>query len=297
MLIDVREADEFDQGAIDGSVHVPRGFLESRIGGIVPDLSTPIVITCQSGARSAFAARSLEELGYEDVASLSGGFGGWKQSGFPWSAPRVLNEAQRARYSRHTLIPEVGETGSSSCSTRRCCSSAPAASARRPGSTWPPPAWAPSGSSMPTWSTVEPPAPGPALDGVDRHAEDGVGQAAHRGAQSRRERGRVPRAPDVREHRPHARGRRRDRRRHRQLPDALPAERRQPAPPHPGRARLDLPLRGPADGVQARRRARATAASSRSRPRPSSRRRAPRPACSACCRGSWARCRRTRRSS
>jgi len=77
----------------------------------VPDLSTPIVITCQSGARSAFAARSLEELGYEDVASLSGGFGGWKQNGFPWSTPRVLSAEQRARYSRHTLIPEVGETG------------------------------------------------------------------------------------------------------------------------------------------------------------------------------------------
>jgi molybdopterin/thiamine biosynthesis adenylyltransferase/rhodanese-related sulfurtransferase len=111
VLIDVREPDEFDQGAIDGSVHIPRGNLESRIAGVVPDLSTPIVITCQSGARSAFAARSLEELGYEDVASLAGGFGGWKQKGLPWSAPRVLNEAQRARYSRHTLIPEVGEAG------------------------------------------------------------------------------------------------------------------------------------------------------------------------------------------
>jgi sulfur-carrier protein adenylyltransferase/sulfurtransferase len=108
VLIDVREPDEFDQGAIDGSVHIPRGFLESRIGGIAPDLSTPIILSCQSGARSAFGARSLEELGYEDVTSLAGGFGGWKQAGLPWSAPRVLNEAQRARYSRHTLIPEVG---------------------------------------------------------------------------------------------------------------------------------------------------------------------------------------------
>jgi molybdopterin/thiamine biosynthesis adenylyltransferase/rhodanese-related sulfurtransferase len=111
VLIDVREPDEFDQGAIDGSVHIARGNLESRIAAVVPDRSTPIVITCQSGARSAFAARSLEELGYEDVASLAGGFGGWKQKGLPWSAPRVLNEAQRARYSRHTLIPEVGEAG------------------------------------------------------------------------------------------------------------------------------------------------------------------------------------------
>ena len=97
VLIDVREPDEFEQGAIDGSVHIPRGFLESRIGGIVPDLSTPIIISCQSGARSAFAARSLEELGYEDVASLAGGFGGWKQPGFPWSAPqRAQRRAARA---------------------------------------------------------------------------------------------------------------------------------------------------------------------------------------------------------
>ena len=71
VLIDVRESDEFDQGAIPGSVHIPRGNLESRIAGVVPDLSAPIVITCQSGQRSAFAARSLEELGYEDVASLA----------------------------------------------------------------------------------------------------------------------------------------------------------------------------------------------------------------------------------
>ncbi len=111
VLVDVREPDEFDQGAIEGSVHIPRGFLESRIGGIAPDLSTPIILSCQSGARSAFGARSLEELGYEDVTSLAGGFGGWKQAGLPWSAPKVLNEAQRARYSRHTLIPEVGEAG------------------------------------------------------------------------------------------------------------------------------------------------------------------------------------------
>jgi molybdopterin/thiamine biosynthesis adenylyltransferase/rhodanese-related sulfurtransferase len=111
VLIDVRESDEFDQGAIAGAVHIPRGNLESRIGGIVPDTSTPIVLACQSGARSAFAARSLEELGYEDVASLAGGFGAWKQSGLPWGTPRVLSAEQRARYSRHTLIPEVGESG------------------------------------------------------------------------------------------------------------------------------------------------------------------------------------------
>jgi molybdopterin/thiamine biosynthesis adenylyltransferase/rhodanese-related sulfurtransferase len=111
VLVDVREPDEFDQGAIDGAVHIPRGNLESRIGGVVPDLSTPIVISCQSGARSAFAARSLEELGYADVTSLAGGFSGWKTAGLPWNTPRVLTESQRSRYARHTLIPEIGEAG------------------------------------------------------------------------------------------------------------------------------------------------------------------------------------------
>jgi sulfur-carrier protein adenylyltransferase/sulfurtransferase len=111
VLIDVREADEYDQGAIDGSVHIPRGFLESRVGAVAPDLSTPIILSCQSGARSAFGARSLEELGYENVSSLAGGFGAWKQNGFPWSPPKALSAEQRVRYSRHTLIPEVGETG------------------------------------------------------------------------------------------------------------------------------------------------------------------------------------------
>jgi molybdopterin/thiamine biosynthesis adenylyltransferase/rhodanese-related sulfurtransferase len=111
VLVDVREPDEFDQGAIAGAIPVPRGFLESRIGAIAPDLSTPIILSCQSGARSAFGARSLEELGYENVSSLAGGFGGWKEGGFPWSTPKVLSAAQRVRYSRHTLIPEVGEAG------------------------------------------------------------------------------------------------------------------------------------------------------------------------------------------
>ena len=97
VLIDVREPDEFDQGAIDNSVHIPRGNLESRIGGVVPDLSTPIVITCQSGARSAFAARSLEELGYEDVASLAGGFGALEAERAARGARRACSARSSAR--------------------------------------------------------------------------------------------------------------------------------------------------------------------------------------------------------
>ena len=110
-LIDVRELDEFQQGAIDGAVHIPRGFLESRIGTAVSDTAAPIIVSCQSGARSAFAAQTLAALGYSDVTSLAGGFGAWKQSGQPWKTPRLLDDAQRARYARHTLIPEVGEAG------------------------------------------------------------------------------------------------------------------------------------------------------------------------------------------
>lgn len=111
VLIDVRELDEFEQGAIPGAVHVPRGFLESRIENITRDRSAPIIISCQSGARSAFAAKSLQDLGYEHVRSLAGGFSGWKQNGYEWAEPKLLDADKRRRYSRHLLIPEVGEEG------------------------------------------------------------------------------------------------------------------------------------------------------------------------------------------
>lgn len=110
-VIDVREQDEVDQGIIPGAVHIPRGFLESRVEDTVRDKDEPIVIYCAGGARSAFAAKSLEELGYTNVSSLIGGFNGWKGAGLPWTTPRTLTPDQRRRYSRHLLIPEVGEAG------------------------------------------------------------------------------------------------------------------------------------------------------------------------------------------
>ena len=110
-LIDVRESDEFEQGAIKGAVHIPRGNLESRIEAVVPDRGTPVILSCQSGARSAFAAKALQDLGYEHVTSLAGGFSRWKQNGHPWAVPAVLDAERRRRYSRHILIPEVGEAG------------------------------------------------------------------------------------------------------------------------------------------------------------------------------------------
>jgi sulfur-carrier protein adenylyltransferase/sulfurtransferase len=111
VFVDVRERDEWDEGHIPGAIHVTRGFLESRADKAVPDQSRRVVVYCASGARSAFAAKTLEELGYDDVVSLAGGFTDWKRNGFPTELPQGLGEEQRRRYSRHLLIPEVGEEG------------------------------------------------------------------------------------------------------------------------------------------------------------------------------------------
>ena len=110
-LIDVRERDEWEEGKIPGAVHVPRGFLESRIEQVVPNRDAPIVVYCAGGSRSAFAAKSLGELGYTNVSSLAGGYTEWKRAGLAWESPRSLDAGKRARYSRHLLIPEVGEEG------------------------------------------------------------------------------------------------------------------------------------------------------------------------------------------
>jgi molybdopterin/thiamine biosynthesis adenylyltransferase len=111
LFLDVREPDEYEQGTIPGSVHIPRGNLELQVEGRVPDRSVPIVVYCAGGVRSAFAAKTLAELGYEDVTSLAGGFNGWKDAGRPWAVPRALSADQRNRYQRHLLLPEVGEAG------------------------------------------------------------------------------------------------------------------------------------------------------------------------------------------
>jgi molybdopterin/thiamine biosynthesis adenylyltransferase/rhodanese-related sulfurtransferase len=111
LFVDVREQTEWDEGHIPGAAHVPRGNLESRIDGVEPDRSREIVLYCASGARSAFAAKTLAELGYENVASLAEGFREWKSQGHPWEVTRGLDATKRARYSRHVLIPEVGEAG------------------------------------------------------------------------------------------------------------------------------------------------------------------------------------------
>jgi molybdopterin/thiamine biosynthesis adenylyltransferase/rhodanese-related sulfurtransferase len=112
VFLDVREREEWDEGHIPAAVHLARGWLESRIEQIVPDHSRPIVAYCASGNRSIFAARTLEELGYEHVVSLAGGINDWKRRGYPLAVETgALERDQRTRYSRHLLIPEVGEEG------------------------------------------------------------------------------------------------------------------------------------------------------------------------------------------
>jgi molybdopterin/thiamine biosynthesis adenylyltransferase/rhodanese-related sulfurtransferase len=111
LLLDVREPDEWQEGHLPGALHIPRGYLEQRVEGLVPDRTTEIVVYCAGGSRSAFATKTLNELGYENVANLAGGFVDWKRSGYTVVTPRTLDPAQRARYSRHLLIPEVGEVG------------------------------------------------------------------------------------------------------------------------------------------------------------------------------------------
>ena len=111
IMLDVREPDEYEQGAIPGSIHIPRGHLETQIENRVPDHDARLVVLCAGGVRSAFAAKTLEELGYTDVVSMDGGFNRWKDEGREWAAPRVLGPEQRNRYQRHLLLPEVGEEG------------------------------------------------------------------------------------------------------------------------------------------------------------------------------------------
>jgi molybdopterin/thiamine biosynthesis adenylyltransferase/rhodanese-related sulfurtransferase len=111
ILLDVREPDEYEQGALAGAVHLPRGNLETSIEGRIPDKAAHVLVMCAGGVRSAFAADTMQQLGYTDVASVMGGFNRWKDEGRAWSAPRSLTPEQRNRYQRHLLLPEVGETG------------------------------------------------------------------------------------------------------------------------------------------------------------------------------------------
>ncbi len=111
VALDVREADEYEQGALKGAVHIPRGYLEMQLAGRVPDRGAPVVVYCAGGVRSAFAAETLAQLGYAGVVSMTGGFNRWKDEGRSWESPAVLSPEQRNRYQRHLLLPEVDVAG------------------------------------------------------------------------------------------------------------------------------------------------------------------------------------------
>jgi sulfur-carrier protein adenylyltransferase/sulfurtransferase len=111
IVLDVREPDEYDQGALPDAIHLPRGHLEAQVEGKVLDKDAKVVVYCAGGVRSAFAAKTMQELGYTDVSSVLGGFGKWKDEGRPWKTPVVLTADQRNRYQRHLLLPEVGVAG------------------------------------------------------------------------------------------------------------------------------------------------------------------------------------------
>ena len=111
LILDVREASETDAGLIPGAKAIPRGFLELRVEELVHDRGADLVLYCAGGTRSLLAGQTLRSMGYTRVRSLAGGFGAWKADGLPVDVPVRLTDAQRARYSRHLLIPEVGEAG------------------------------------------------------------------------------------------------------------------------------------------------------------------------------------------
>src|SRR4051812_39346882 len=111
-IVDVRESEEWDQGHLPGAKHVPRGHLEARIEGAAPDRDQRVILYCASGNRSALAAKTLrDELGYQNVESMTGGYTLWKDRGYEVDTPRKLTAEQRERYSRHFLLPEIGQVG------------------------------------------------------------------------------------------------------------------------------------------------------------------------------------------
>ena len=111
VIVDVREASEWEQGHVPGAVHISKSYVEQQIEGAVPDRDRPVILYCAGGVRSLFAAQTMRDMGYTDVASMAGGFQAWKTSGLPWTTPPTLTAEQKQRYSRHLLIPEVGIDG------------------------------------------------------------------------------------------------------------------------------------------------------------------------------------------
>ena len=111
LVLDVRESDEWRQGHLEGALPLPRGFLEIKVESAVPDKNTPIIAYCAGGVRSLLAAKAMKEMGYQNVSSMAGGYAAWKNGGFKWVQDFQYTPEQLIRYSRHFLLPEVGEEG------------------------------------------------------------------------------------------------------------------------------------------------------------------------------------------
>lgn len=110
-LLDVREQNEWDEGHIEDAHFIPRGFLEIRVEKTLPERDKPLVVYCAGGVRSAMAAKTLHDMGYSNVVSMSGGFSRWRELDYPVMKPRVLSDVEVERYSRQIRIPEVGIAG------------------------------------------------------------------------------------------------------------------------------------------------------------------------------------------
>ena len=111
IVLDVRESDEWRQGHLEGALPLPRGFLEIKVESAVPDKNAPIIAYCAGGVRSLLAAKVMKEMGYQNVSSMAGGYAAWKNGGFKWVQDFQYTPEQLIRYSRHFLLPEVGEDG------------------------------------------------------------------------------------------------------------------------------------------------------------------------------------------
>ena len=170
VVIDVRDPDEYRDGSIEAANNISRGFLEFRIGSVASDPSTPLVLYCQTGLRSMLAAKALHDLGYKNVINLQGGFQRWAQSGLPVVKDTPLTSEQIQRYSRHFLLPQVGEKGQRKLLRSKVLLIGAGGLARPRRSIWRPPASAPWGSwtatswTSPTFS-VRSSTPRPASDG------------------------------------------------------------------------------------------------------------------------------------
>lgn len=111
VLLDVRESDEWRQGHLEGALSLPRGFLEIKIETALPNKEAPVIAYCAGGVRSLLAAKVMKEMGYQNVSSMAGGYAAWKNGGFKWVQDFQYTPEQLIRYSRHFLLPEVGEDG------------------------------------------------------------------------------------------------------------------------------------------------------------------------------------------